>query len=115
MNAMFALMNMGAMMADYKDKLSGEWAWVGTVLDAIDLVLFPALLIVASIGTIYAIIIGITMAKADSTEKREEAKKRLINVLIGIAITIALILLFKLLPTILDNFGLFGTAEGTGN
>ena len=45
------------------------------------------------------------MARADSTEKREEAKKRLINVIVGIAITVALILFFNFLPDILEALG----------
>ncbi len=74
-----------------------KFAWVADLLGAIDLILYPLLIIVGAAGTIYAVVIGVNMARADSTEKREEAKKRLINVVVGIAITIGLILFLKLL------------------
>ena len=56
----------------------------------------PILIVVAAAGTIYAVVLGVNMARADSAEKREEAKKRVVNVLIGMVIIIALILLFNL-------------------
>ena len=62
------------------------------------------LTIVGAAGMIYAIILGVNMARADSTEKREEAKKRLINVIVGVAIMVALILLCVLfIEAILPN------------
>lgn len=82
-----------------KDLKDTEWGWVYNITNAIDSVLWPLLIIVGAAGTIYAVVLGVNMARADSTEKREEAKKRLINVIIGIAITIALILFFKLLTS----------------
>ena len=44
--------------------------------------------IVASVGVIYGIILGVNYAKAEDTSKREEAKKRLINAIIGFGIAI---------------------------
>lgn len=78
---------------------SGTWSWVPTIVDAIKSVLWPILIIVCAAGMIYAVILGINMARADSTDKREEAKKRLINVLVGLAIIVALILFFQLCMT----------------
>ena len=93
---------------DLAEQDGGKWAWVVSIVDAIDTLLYPLLIVVGAAGTIYAVVIGVNMARADSTEKREEAKKRLINVIVGIAITIALILFFKLfiqyiLPAFLDK------------
>ena len=83
-----------------------EFSWISQITQAIDTLLWPLLIVVAACGTIYAVVLGVNMARADSTEKREEAKKRLINLLVGIAITIGLILFFKLLiRTILPAFG----------
>lgn len=83
-----------------------KFTWIQEITQAIDTLLWPLLIVVAACGTIYAVVLGVNMARADSTEKREEAKKRLINLLIGIAITIGLILFFKLLiTTILPAFG----------
>ena len=73
-----------------------DWSWVWTIVNAIKSVLWPMLIVVCAAGMIYAVILGVNMARADSTDKREEAKKRLINVLIGLAIIVALILFFQL-------------------
>lgn len=73
-------------------ELRTKFGWVIDVVNAVYLVLVPILVIVGAAGMIYAIILGVNMARADSTEKREEAKKRLINVIVGVAIMIALIL-----------------------
>ena len=82
-----------------------DFEWVYQVSDAISMVLWPILIVVAAAGSIYAIVLGVNMARADSTEKREEAKKRVINVLVGMVIIVALILLLQLfLNTILPAF-----------
>lgn len=70
--------------------------WLPQLVDAIKLILWPLLIVVAAAGSIYAVILGVNMARADSTEKREEGKKRLINVLIGMAVIIGLILFMEL-------------------
>ena len=92
------------------------WEWVENIVNAINTLLWPLLIIVGAAGSIYAIIIGVNMARADSAEKREESKKRLINVIVGIAVTVALILFFKLfISTILPAFfkdGNVGVGEG---
>ena len=81
------------------------WGWVHTVANAIYDVLWPILIVVGAAGMIYAIIIGVNMARADSTEKKEEAKKRLINVIVGLVIIIALILFMQLfISQILPTF-----------
>lgn len=87
-----------------------DWKWINNIVDAIKLVLGPILIVVAAAGSIYAIVLGVNMARADSTEKREEAKKRLINVIVGIAITVALILFFNFLPDILEALGVIPSA-----
>ena len=80
-------------------ELDSQFGWVESIYSGIMTILVPILAIVAAAGIIWAIVLGVNMARADSTDKREEAKKRLINVIIGIAITIALILFFKLLTS----------------
>ncbi len=98
-------MSGAGMLASSDFDFSESWGWVGTIVDAINVLLYPLLVIVGAAGMIYAIVIGVQMARADSTEKREEAKKRLINVIVGLAITIGLILFFKLfIEVILPNF-----------
>lgn len=97
-----ALLGMSG-MADIS--LPAEWKWVENIVNAVNTLLYPLLIVVGAAGMIYAVVIGVNMARADSTEKREEAKKKLINVIVGIAIIIALILFFKLfIEVILPNF-----------
>lgn len=78
------------------EKDLGKFNWVYDITDVINSATWPLVILIAAAGTIYSIVLGVQMARADSTEKREEAKKRVINVLIGMAIAVGLILLLKL-------------------
>lgn len=62
----------------------------------LDNVLAPLLIVMASVGMIFAIFLGIKLARANNAEEREEAKKRVIYTVVGIAICVALIIIFKL-------------------
>lgn len=61
-----------------------------TVRDIIEVVLPVIFAVILSIGVIYGIILGINYAKAEDTQKREEAKKRLVNAIIGFGIAVIL-------------------------
>ncbi|MEG1499577.1 MAG: pilin [Clostridia bacterium] len=81
-----------------------EWTWVTSLTTAMRNILAPILGVVAAAGCIYAIVIGIKMARADSGEKREEAKKRLISVIVAVAVVAILILFFVwLFPMIMEQ------------
>jgi CBS domain containing-hemolysin-like protein len=81
------------------------WGWVDTLISNLKPVLYAIMIIVAAAGAIYSIILGINLAKAEDTSKRDEAKKHLITVLVAVAITIALVLFFtELLPVIIRAF-----------
>lgn len=85
------------------------------VSNAINTILTPVLLILSAAGIVWAIVLGVNMARADSTEKREEAKKRLISLIVGLVIMVALIVFFKWgLPGILDAFLDTKVEEGFG-
>lgn len=95
------------------DAAGGENGWLSQLLSTLEWVLWVALIIVAAAGAIYAIYVGVKMARAESSDQREEAKKRLINIIVAIVVTIALILFFNLLlPLILDATGVFESAFG---
>lgn len=96
-NLLFKLANLAV---DY----TGKWAPIKNVIDFIGSVLPYLLIVVATAGTIYAVILGVNMAKADDASKREEAKKRIVNFVIALVVTIVLILLLKLFA---DNIDLF--------
>ena len=84
-----------------------------TVKAVVDTILLPILGIVGAAGIIWAIVLGINMARADSTEKREEAKKRLIGLVIGIVVLIVLVIFFSVgFVPMLEAFGI-GKTTGT--
>ena len=78
--------------ADMDKKLD----FLKTIVEALEAVLWPILIVVASVGSIYAIYLGINMAKAEDAGKRDEAKKRVINAVIAMVVTVVLILLIQL-------------------
>ncbi len=80
---------------------TGEW--LGKLLDVLSQVLWVALAIVGTAGAIYAIYVGVKMARADSADAREENKKRLVNIIVSIVVVIVLIIVFNIfVPMILD-------------
>ena len=66
------------------------------VTDILNSMLVPILILIGTVGSIYAIILGVNFSKAESSDKREEAKKRMINAIIGLVVTILLLILLKL-------------------
>lgn len=80
-------------------------SWLNYLWKYLDPVLWAIMAIVAAAGAVYAIVLGVNLAKADDQSKREEAKKRLITVLIAVGVTIAFVLFFNLLvPYIIQAF-----------
>ena len=89
--------------------------WISNLLSALEWILWVGLILVGACGAVYAIYVGVKMARADSSEQREEAKKRLINIIVAIVVTIALILFFNIvLPLILDQLDVFDSYEQGG-
>ena len=55
-------------------------------------IVLPVLLgVVLTVGTVYAIILGVKYSKAEDADKREEAKKHLVGAIVGFLITLVLI------------------------
>lgn len=91
------------------------FGWLDGLLSALEKIVGPILILVAAVGVIYAIYLGVLLAKAENAEKREEAKKRIINVVIAIAITAVLIFLMYLFSSNVDWFvKLSETGDTTG-
>lgn len=68
--------------------------WLETILNAIINIINPILILVAVAGIVYAIVVGVKFAEADEKNEREEAKQKLIYVIVGIVVTGLLIALF---------------------
>ena len=83
----------------------GNYSWINSLYSVLGPLLYAIMGVVGAAGAIYAIVLGVNLAKAEDQSKRDEAKKRLITVLIAVAVTIALVLFFNLLlPQILVAF-----------
>lgn len=112
----------GEKMTDAKiQEMEKEFGWVRQIVEAIKTILVPLLAIVAAAGIIWAIVLGVQMARADSADKRDDAKKRLICLVIAIVIVIVLIVFFlELFPIIMKSMikinpdGTIGTQTTTG-
>ncbi len=72
------------------------------ILTEIDKFLVPVILALLGFGSIYAIFLGVMLAKADGADAREQAKKRMRNFLIGIVAVILLMSLLKIVTTNID-------------
>ena len=74
-------------------------SWASNILAAItrviDTLLWPIFGIVAALGIVYAIVLGVNYAKAETSDKKEEAKKRIINAVVGVVVMLALIVVIK--------------------
>lgn len=95
-NSMMNVVTNSPKLADEGSEGKWEWNWVANIVDAINQLLYPLLILVGTAGVIYAVYLGVNLARADSADKQQEAKKRMINAIIGLASIIALILLLKL-------------------
>ena len=79
--------------AEYVSKLS----WIAKVFGPISIVMYILMGLVGAAGAVYAIYLGVMLAKAEDQSKRDEARKHLITVLIAVACTVVLVLFFNLL------------------
>ena len=80
-----------------------KYGWVAQVFGPISIVMYILMGLIGAAGAVYAIYLGIMLAKAEDQSKREEARKHLITVLIAVACTVVLVLFFnELLPLIVD-------------
>ena len=90
--------------ADKINKLETQFGWVETVYSSIMTILVPILAIVAAAGIVWAIVLGVQMARADSTDRREECKKRVIGLIVGIVVLVVVMMFFLFLfPTIMKS------------
>ncbi len=67
--------------------------WLAPIAKFLDDLLVPVIIIVGALGAVWIIILGVNLARAESSDKAAEAKKRLINVIIAILSVIILVFL----------------------
>lgn len=90
-------------------------AWVDTLVKAVFNVISPVLVIAAVAGIFYAIWIGVKFVKAEDKSARDEAKQKLIYVIVGIVVTVALIILFIFLANNVGENGLIDPTKWGNN
>lgn len=98
--------NLAAMMAVSDSDVSGLSTIASKIFDYAAIILIPVMIVVGVAGIFYSIYLGVNLAKADSADKRQEAKSRMINAIIGFVAIFVLILLMYLFCDNVDT--LFG-------
>ncbi len=84
--------------ADDTKQYNSDW-WekiVKPVTIILNELLVPIIIILGVAGAIYAITLGVQYSKAESSDKKDEVKKRLINGVIGIVIALILLIIAKI-------------------
>ena len=74
---------------------------VAPIVELLNNILTPMLLIVGAAGSLFCVILGVKYAKAEEPQDREKAKGALKNAIIGFVLIFVLILALKLLTPIM--------------
>lgn len=64
--------------------------------ELLDVMIIPLLVLIGSAGLIYSIVLGVQYSKAENSDKREEAKKRLVNAIIGFVVLLILLVILRI-------------------
>lgn len=118
---MYSLLNVATSWTQFIQNMTNvendQTELLGEVFRIISIVLWVALAIVGAIGSVYAIYLGVQLARADEQGKRDDAKKHLITTIIAVGVTLVLILVFNVfLPMLLDAFNVGqSVTEGDGS
>lgn len=75
----------------------GGFSWLNEVYSTLPNILWLILAAVGGAGTVYAVILGVNLAKSESEDKRKTAANRIKNTIIGLAVLLVLILVINLL------------------
>jgi len=84
--------------------VSSSFAFLQTIFNIVSYALIPLFIAVAAAGSIYAIVLGVNLARAADAETRDAAKKRLIWAIIGLVSIIVLILLLNFIMQQIPNW-----------
>ena len=81
---------------------SGNLAWLNDVYATLPTILWGILAAIGGAGTVYAIVLGVNLAKSETDDKRKTAANRIKNTIIGIGVLLLLVVFINvLLPLIL--------------
>lgn len=80
----------------------GGLSWLEDVYSVLPPILYTILAVVGGAGSVYAIVLGVNLAKSDSDDKRKTASARIKNTIIGVVVLLVLVLFINIiLPEIL--------------
>ena len=88
---------------NYDDGLTQVERIVKPIDELFDLLIVPLLTLIGAAGMIYSIVLGVQYSKAESSDKREEAKKRLVNTIIGFVVVLVLLIVLRIFT---NNIGI---------
>lgn len=74
---------------------------VEPIIELINSIMAPLLMIVGSLGTVYCVLLGAKYAKAEEPQEREKAKNALKNAIIGFFLIFILIVALNLMMPIM--------------
>ena len=81
---------------EVKEDLTQVERIVKPIDELFDVMIVPLLILIGGAGTIYSIVLGVQYSKAESSDKREEAKKRLVNTIIGFVVVFVLLVILRI-------------------
>ena len=73
--------------------------YTGKLLEVVKDLLTPIFAVLATVGVVWAIVLGVQYMKAESTDKKEEAKKRMVNVIVGTVIMLVMVMILLLVSS----------------
>lgn len=81
-------------------------AMAAPIVNLLNMVVTPALVIVGALGAIFCILLGVKFAKAEEPQDREKAKNSLKNAIIGFVLIFVLLVALQIgLPALTDWAG----------
>lgn len=78
--------------------------FLNPIIDFLNAWYIPIITVLATAGVLYAIILGINLAKSDNADKRSAAKKRIVHASLSIVIIIALTFTLRFVLSNLDSW-----------
>ena len=74
------------------------------VIEILNAILYPAIGLVGSMGTVYCVVLGLRIARADEGGSREKAKKDLFGAIVGFVSIFVLIVGLQIAMPILQDW-----------
>jgi heme O synthase-like polyprenyltransferase len=77
---------------------------VAPIINLLNMVIGPALLVVGAVGAIWCILLGVKFAKAEEQQDRDKAKGALKNAIIGFVLIFVLLVVLRVAMPALANW-----------